>query len=122
MPGCVRPRVAVQHHHRLPVAAMPDAQRHIADADMLELEAFEHIYSGSHAHPREGRGRARASLDAQSIPALGPERTPRTDGHGDEQHAELPDTDEQADGDNRQAAHVRPRREEDRREGDQSEA
>jgi hypothetical protein len=35
---------------------------------------------------------------------------------------ELPDTDEQADGDNRQPAHVRPRHEEDRREGDRSEA
>lgn len=81
MPGCVRPRVAVPQHHRLPVAAMPDAQRHIADVDMLELEAFEHVYSGSHAS-RVWDEAGRASLDARSIPALGPERAPRTDGHG----------------------------------------
>jgi hypothetical protein len=31
--------VAVPQHPRLPVSAMPDAQRHIAHVDMLELEA-----------------------------------------------------------------------------------
>jgi hypothetical protein len=30
VPRCVRPRMAVQQHHRLPVAAMPYAQRHFA--------------------------------------------------------------------------------------------
>ena len=42
--------------------------------------------------------------------------------HRHEQQAELPDTDEQADGDNRRPAHVWPWHEEDRWEGDQSEA
>jgi hypothetical protein len=43
VPGCVRPRVAVQHHHRLPVAAAPYAQRHLADVDIFEREVFEHV-------------------------------------------------------------------------------
>jgi len=34
--------MAVQQHHRPPVAAMPDAQRNIADVDIFEREAFAH--------------------------------------------------------------------------------
>ena len=51
-------------------------------------------------------------------------REPRrqTNVHRHEQQAELPDTDEQADADNRLPAHIRARHEEDRREADQSEA
>ena len=41
-PRCMRPRMAVQQHHRPPVAAMPDAQRNIADVDIFEREAFAH--------------------------------------------------------------------------------
>jgi hypothetical protein len=57
MPGCVRPRVAVEQHHRLAVAAVPYAQRHLADVDMLEREAFEHELLRPARRPREGRGR-----------------------------------------------------------------
>jgi hypothetical protein len=42
--------------------------------------------------------------------------------HRHEEQAELADTDEQGDGDNDRPAHIRPRHEEDRRDGDQSEA
>ena len=42
--------------------------------------------------------------------------------HRHEENPELPDTDEQTDGDNRPPAHVRPRHEEDRRKSGQSEA
>src|SRR5436309_4472572 len=42
--------------------------------------------------------------------------------HRHEENPELPDTDEQTDGDNRPPAHVRPRHEEDRGKSGQSEA
>jgi hypothetical protein len=49
----------VHQHRRPPVVAMAGGQRHIAEADMLDLEAFEHIYFGSSADPRERRRRPR---------------------------------------------------------------
>jgi hypothetical protein len=42
--------------------------------------------------------------------------------HRHKENPELPDTDEQTDGDNRPPAHARPRHEEDRRKSGQSEA
>lgn len=73
--------MAVQQNHRLPVAAVPYAQRHFADVDVFEREAFEHELLG----PRDARVRDKAGrclLDARSIPARGPERTSTTDWHG----------------------------------------
>lgn len=52
----MRPR-AVQQHHRLSVVAVPSAQRHLADVDMLEREAFAHELLRPARRPREGRGR-----------------------------------------------------------------
>ena len=70
MPGYARPRVAVPQHYRLPVAAMPDARRHIAGAEMLELEAFEHVYSGSHAiRVRDEAARAPLEPDRSRLSA-----------------------------------------------------
>ena len=81
MPGCVRPRVAVQQHHRLSVAAMPDAQRHLADVDIFEREAFEHelLRLAQDVRVRDEAGRA--SLDARSIRLAAPSGRRRR-GHG----------------------------------------
>lgn len=80
VPRCV-PRMAVLERHRLPGAAMPHAQRHLADVDIFELEAFEH----GRSDPRDVRVRdeaGRSLLDARSTPARGPKRTSTTDWHG----------------------------------------
>ena len=45
VPGRVRAGMAVQQHHRLPLAAVPHAERHLADIDPVQLESIEH---GSH--------------------------------------------------------------------------
>jgi hypothetical protein len=51
--------MALQQHHRLPVAAVPYAQRHLADVDVFEREAFEPELLRPARRPREGRGRPR---------------------------------------------------------------
>jgi hypothetical protein len=81
VPRCVCPRVAVLEHQRLPAAAVPFAQRHLADVEIFELEAFE----DERSDPREVRVRdeaGRSLRDARSTPARGPKRTSTTDGHG----------------------------------------
>ena len=42
VPCGMRTRMAVQQHHRPPLTATPDAQRHLANVDVLERKAFEH--------------------------------------------------------------------------------
>ena len=32
----------MQRHHRLPITAVPDAQRHLANIDAIQPEAIEH--------------------------------------------------------------------------------
>jgi hypothetical protein len=34
--------MTVQQHHRFPVAAVPHAERHVADIDPVQLEAVKH--------------------------------------------------------------------------------
>ena len=34
--------MTVQQHHRFPFAAVPHAERHVADIDAVQLEAIEH--------------------------------------------------------------------------------
>jgi hypothetical protein len=40
--------MAVLEHYRLPGAAVPCVQRHLADVDRFELEGFEHERSDPH--------------------------------------------------------------------------
>ena len=42
MPGHVRAGMAVQQHHRLSLAAVPHAERHVADIHAVQAEAIEH--------------------------------------------------------------------------------
>ena len=42
VPGRVRAGMAVQQHHRLPLAAVPHAERHLAGVDAVQLEPIEH--------------------------------------------------------------------------------
>src|SRR5580704_367689 len=42
MPGGVRAGVTMQLYHWLSLAAMPHAERHIADIDVVQLKAIEH--------------------------------------------------------------------------------
>jgi hypothetical protein len=48
--------MTVQQHHRFPVAAVPHAERHIADIDPVQLEAVKHEPHLPHAIRREPRG------------------------------------------------------------------
>ena len=76
----MRPRMAVQQQHRLPVAAAPEAHRHLADVDRFEPEAFEHELLRPARRPCVGRGRprlARCPIDPGSWP-----ETSTTDWHG----------------------------------------
>jgi len=34
--------MAVEQHHRLPLAAVPHAERHVTDIDSVQMEATEH--------------------------------------------------------------------------------
>ncbi len=38
----MRAGMTVQQHHRLPLAAVPDAERHLTDIDAIQLEAVKH--------------------------------------------------------------------------------
>ena len=42
VPGRVRAGMAVEQHHRLPLAAVPHAERHVTDIDSVQMEATEH--------------------------------------------------------------------------------
>ena len=42
VPGRVRAGMAMQQHYRLPLTAVPHAQRHLADIDAVQPEAIEH--------------------------------------------------------------------------------
>jgi len=64
--------MAVQQHYRLAAAAVRNAQRHVADVDIFEREAFEHALLDPHdVRVRDEAGRF--LLDAGSIPARGPD-------------------------------------------------
>jgi hypothetical protein len=47
--------MTVQQHHRLPLTAVPHAERHIADIDPVQLEAVKHEPHLPHAIQREPR-------------------------------------------------------------------
>ena len=81
VPRCMRPRMAVQQHHRLPVAAVPYAQRHLADVDIFEREAFEHELLRPARRPRVGRGRRRLTR-CPIDPGSRPRAASTTDWHG----------------------------------------
>jgi hypothetical protein len=42
VPGRVRPRMAMQQHYRVALAAMAHAQRRLSHVDILKRERFEH--------------------------------------------------------------------------------
>jgi len=42
VPGRMRAGMAVQQHHRPPLAAVPHAQGHLADIDAVQPESIEH--------------------------------------------------------------------------------
>jgi hypothetical protein len=76
----MRPRMAVQQHHRLPVAAVPCAQRDLADVGIFEREAFEQWLIRPARCPRVGRGSPR--LTRCPIDPGARAETSTTDWHG----------------------------------------
>jgi hypothetical protein len=68
--------MTVQQHDRFPVAAVPHAERHIADIDPVQLEAVKHEPHLPHAIQREPRG-LNAHWTAVSLAGESPGCPPR---------------------------------------------
>ena len=73
--------MAVRRYERPPVAAVPYVQRHLADVDMFEREAFEHKLLRPARRPRLGRGSPRLTR-CPSDPGSRPQAASTTDWHG----------------------------------------
>src|SRR5271170_838389 len=57
--------MAVQQHHRRPLAAVSHAERHVADIDVLQLEAIEHEWG---LPVRSSANRGASGGDAHLVP------------------------------------------------------